>query len=185
MRQLIRRAAIPYPLRQVISDIAAWKQQEIEAHLLKAARRRTCDDYWQLTEALHRFRGEFQQRMQRAGVDAVLLPPHGLTAVPHGRALDLLAACSYAMLPNLLGLPTGVVSVTRVQAGEESDRTLTADRVVRLAARCEQETAGLPVGVQIMAGAWREDVVTALMRALEAHFSSQRDYPARELPPLG
>ncbi len=183
--KLLRLAGLPSAARRVIADLADWKQQAIEAHLLRVSRRRTCDEYWQLTNALNRFRNEFHQRMDRAAVDAVLLPPFGLAAVPHGRSMDLLAAGCYAMLPNLLGLPTGVVSLTRVKAGEESDRASAADRVVRLAARCEQGTAGLPVGVQIMGRAWREDVVMAIMLSLESQFSDHPDYPARQLPEIG
>ena len=98
----------------------------------------------------------------------VLLPPYGLPAVPHGRSTDLLAAACYAFFPNLLGYPAGILSTTRVRADELSDRSPDKDRVVRLAQRCEQQSVGLPVGVQLMARPWREDVVTAAMLAIES-----------------
>jgi fatty acid amide hydrolase len=35
----------------------------------------------------------------------------------------------------------------------------------------------LPVGVQVVARHWREDIVLAVMAALEDHFRSTPDYP--------
>jgi Asp-tRNA(Asn)/Glu-tRNA(Gln) amidotransferase A subunit family amidase len=41
---------------------------------------------------------------------------------------------------------------------------------------------GLPVGVQVAARHWHEDIVLAVMAAIEEHFQSQPDYPAH--PPV-
>jgi fatty acid amide hydrolase len=81
------------------------------------------------------------------------------------------------MIYNLLGMPAGCVPVTRVRAGEESDRLKTGDIVERTARAVEHNSAGLPVGVQVVARHWREDVVLALMSALEEYFRTQPDYP--------
>jgi fatty acid amide hydrolase len=43
-------------------------------------------------------------------------------------------------------------------------------------------SAGLPVGVQVAARPWREDVVLSVMSALEEDFRSRPDYPGR--PPV-
>ena len=91
-------------------------------------------------------------------------------------------ALSYPGLFNLLGMPAGVVAATRVRAGEQSDRATSWDIVDRTACRAERGSAGLPVGVQVAARHWREDVALAVMAALEEHFRSQPDYPAH--PPL-
>lgn len=77
-------------------------------------------------------------------------------------------AASYAILYNLLGLPAGVTPVTRVRSGEESERRIGKDSVERAARAVEAGSAGLPVGVQVVAHPWREDIVLALMAALEA-----------------
>ena len=52
--------------------------------------------------------------MRKQRSDILLCPPHALPATPHIKAFDLLAAASYSLLINLLGLPSGTVSVTRV-----------------------------------------------------------------------
>ena len=78
---------------------------------------------------------------------------------------------------NVLGMPAGVVAASRVRAGEESDRPRTRDVVERTVLENEQGTAGLPIGVQVAARHWREDIVLAVMAALEEHFRAQPDYP--------
>ncbi len=50
------------------------------------------------------------------------------------------------------------------------------------ASKVEQGSVGLPVGVQVAARHWREDIVLAVMAAIEEHFQSQPDYPAH--PPV-
>ena len=90
-------------------------------------------------------------------------------------------ALSYSMLYNLLGMPAGVVAATRVRPGEESDRPSSRDVVELAAHAAEADSSGLPVGVQIVARHWREDVLLAVMAALEAHFGGSPDYPANPL----
>ena len=51
--------------------------------------------------------------------------------------------------------------------------------VEREARETEDGSAGLPVGVQVAARHWREDVVLAVMAALEQEFSKRPDYPSR------
>ncbi|NOH02663.1 MAG: hypothetical protein HND47_12245 [Chloroflexi bacterium] len=77
------------------------------------------------------------------------------------------------------GLGAGVVAAGRVRAGEESDRQPSRDSVEQAALRVETGSVGLPVGVQVAARHWREDVALAVMSALEKHFESQSDYPTR------
>jgi fatty acid amide hydrolase len=86
------------------------------------------------------------------------------------------------MLVNLLGLPAGVVAATRVRPNEQSNRPASFDLAERAARQVEQDSAGLPIGVQVAAAHWHEDIVLAVMRRLEAHFRQQADYPAR--PPI-
>ncbi|MBK7920343.1 MAG: hypothetical protein IPJ94_29655 [Chloroflexi bacterium] len=110
------------------------------------------------------------------------MPPTSLPAVLHGSTTGLLDFDSYARLFNVLGLPAGVVAAGRVRAGEESDRQPSRDSVEQAALRVEAGSAGLPVGVQVASRHWREDIILAVMSALESHFSRQADYPAR--PPI-
>jgi fatty acid amide hydrolase len=111
-------------------------------------------------------------------------PPHALAAHTHGTGDDLMAitAGSYATVFNVLGFPAGVVPVTRVRAGEDSDRSRRRDVPTRKALAVEHGSVGLPIGVQVVARSWREDVVLGVMAALEAACRSGTDFPVE--PPL-
>jgi fatty acid amide hydrolase len=100
-------------------------------------------------------------------VDVVVCPPHALPALPHGRFNDMYFASTFTFLANLTGLPAGVVPVTRVQPDEECERSPGLDLMERVVKSCEQGSAGLPVGVQVLAGWWRDDLVLAAMAAIE------------------
>ena len=95
----------------------------------------------------------------------------------HESSEHLFPAASYALLCNVLGLPAGVVAATRVQPGEESERAASRDLTDKTARQVEAGSAGLPVGVQVVARHWREDVVLAVMAALEDHFITTPTYP--------
>jgi len=89
---------------------------------------------------------------------------------------------AYTMLANLTGYPAGVVPVTRVRQEEESDRPTTRDEAEKTARATEIGSAGLPVGVQVMARPWRDHVALAVMRHIERRARREPDYPLA--PPI-
>jgi fatty acid amide hydrolase len=125
--------------------------------------------YWQLVEKLNQYRHHFLSALDAERFDALLCPPYALPAPTHDSdgSLNVANAGSYAILANVLGLPAGVAPITRVRPGEESERSVGNNNVERAARAVEMNSAGLPVGVQVMARPWREDIVLALMAALE------------------
>lgn len=76
--------------------------------------------------------------------NAILCPANAIPAVPHGTSIDddIISAFSYTVTHNLTGWPGAVV-----RAGATVD--------------------GLPIGVQIVARPWREDVALALAGHIE------------------
>lgn len=143
----------------------------------------TAAQLWEMTEQRTQYRERFLAALDASRYDAILCPPYATPAVRHGATYFLLLpAGSYNMVYNVLGMPAGVVPVTRVRPGEESDRRATRDRVDRAARETERGSAGLPVGVQVVARHWREDVALALMAALEGAFRGRPESPAR--PPI-
>jgi fatty acid amide hydrolase len=86
------------------------------------------------------------------------------------------------VLANVLGYPAGVVPITRVRPAETGARPATGDRVLAAACATDADSAGLPVGVQILARPWREHQALAALAALAARATGRADYPAA--PPL-
>jgi amidase len=95
--------------------------------------------YW---AALDRFRARMFAFLK--DYDAILSPVCAHAALPHGSSIeeDTFQGFSYTMTHNLTGWPAAVV-------------------------RCGQTAAGLPIGVQIAAHPWREDVALRIAGRLE------------------
>lgn len=89
---------------------------------------------------------KFRDRMYAFGnrFDAVLSPVASRPAVAHGMSIDdeVFRGFSYTMTYNVCGWPAAVV-------------------------RCGTSASGLPIGVQVAANPWREDVALAIARVLE------------------
>jgi fatty acid amide hydrolase len=168
--RLVRLGRLPNLLRPLIGGMLNLLQQRYLSQLVRAARHGSAAEYWEWTAARTRYVERFMQSLHEQRYDAFLCPPHALPALTHGSFIHLPAAASYCMLPNLLGVPAGVVPVTRVGAYEQSDRRASHDRVERAALAVEAGSSGLPVGVQVGAPHWREDTVLAVMGAIEAQF---------------
>jgi amidase len=88
-----------------------------------------------------------------ANYDVLLCPVCSFAGMAHGSTYDQLSSFSYTMTCNLTGWPAAVV-------------------------RCGEGATGLPVGVQIVAPPWREDVALAVAQILQEAFGGW------QLPPL-
>lgn len=180
IRGILMGATLPRGLLR----LGAWELSLAgQTHLSESLRslgQRTVADYWRLLERRAQYRARFIDSLDAGRFDAIICPPNALPAAPHGSSFFLADTLSYGALFNLLGMPAGVVAATRVREDEESDRAPGMDIVERTARKVETGSAGLPVGVQVVARHWREDIVLALMSALEEHFKSQPDYPSNQ-----
>ncbi len=198
MRRLLRGNAIDRRLKPLLllAGMPAWLRAAAASLLDAVGQRRlainmrrfgsgSADDYWQTVEAIAAFRGEFLRSLEAAdggAIDVIVCPAYPLPAVRHGATELMPMPGAYAPLANVTGFPAGIVPVTRVRAGEESDRPASRDQVDRVARETERGSAGLPITVQVIARPWRDHVALAAMAAIEAAARQQPDYPAR--PPL-
>lgn len=131
-------------LRDYLKDIGSMRLHPLlEGWLRKLEPYRTdvagFADYWASLD-------KFRDRMYAFGnrFDAVLSPVASRPAIPHGMSIDdeVFRGFSYTMTYNVCGWPAAVV-------------------------RCGTSAGRLPIGVQIAANPWREDVALALARILE------------------
>ncbi|MCA9206718.1 MAG: amidase [Planctomycetales bacterium] len=178
LKRMAWLAGLNRPTRMMLAKSLRMRGQHMLADMLSSLGPLSADRYWQLTERMSSAVRRIEKKWHQHGFDVLLMPPHGLPAMPHRKPIDLLAAASYAFVPNLLGWPAGVVSLSRVRLGEESDRPASRDLVIRRAIESETGSAGLPIGVQVLAPAWREHVVLGVMAALEQAFETDADFPA-------
>jgi fatty acid amide hydrolase len=180
IKMLMRISHVPAALhRPIASLLGSVGGQRRLANGFRWSTKRSARAYWRLLEERADWRNRFLAAMDEKKLDAIVCPPHAVPAMRHGGTRLLYDTPSYLMRFNVLGMPAGSVAATRVRAGEETDRLRTRDVVDREAIKTEDGSAGLPVGVQVAARHWREDVVLAVMAALEAEFSTRPDYPSR------
>jgi fatty acid amide hydrolase len=179
---LLQLAAIPNALRPTLVGVSAALDQQRLSRQIAAIRPSSTDGFWTLVEQQTAYRRRFTGELDRLGIDVILAPVHALPALTHGGAYYLSTAASYSMLYNLLGMPAGAVPVTRVRNDEARPRAVGRDMIDRAAAEVERGSAGLPIGVQVVARHWREDLVLAVMAELERSLSANPEYP--DLPPV-
>ncbi|MBI5934442.1 MAG: amidase [Chloroflexi bacterium] len=176
---ILQSSGMPRPMRKLVAALMQSSGQERLASVLRAVGARSAEDFWKLVDERNQYRLRFIQSLDAGRFDAILCPPTSLPAVLHGSTADLLDFDSYARLYNVLGMPAGVVAAGRVREGEESDRQPSKNAAEQTALRVEKGSAGLPVGVQVVARHWREDVALAVMSALEKYFRTQPGYPSQ------
>jgi fatty acid amide hydrolase len=170
---------IPRVVRLFVRLLALLTGQRTGGANLRDSGPISADRYWQLIAERNRYRARFLEAMDRARLDVLVCPPLATAALRHGLSVDLTLGQSYACLFNLLGLPAGTVAATRVREGEEGDRPRSVDYVVRRMRAVEEGSTGLPVGVQIAARPFQDELVVSVMAAVEAGLEGKPDYPSR------
>jgi fatty acid amide hydrolase len=186
---LARRSHLTISLLRVLLRLLG---QSGWADLLRPLGYRDTLHYWRLVEAQMAYQRRFLAALNQADggpFDLILCPASALPAFRHGSSGDLGSTGTYTNLYNLLGYPTGIVPITRVRPDEEVGRTPSRDRIQQAARNVEIGSAGLPIGVQVVARPWREHVALAAMRTIEQAVRDRKDYPGiapfeGEAPPL-
>ena len=182
---LLLAARMPPWLRAAVASAFDAIGRHRQARNLRRFASGSVDDYWLTIAAMAEFRRALLASFEEAEggpIDVVLCPPHALPAVRHGATELMPMPGAYVPLANVSGFPAGIVPVTRVRAGEESDRGASRDIVDQVARETERGSAGLPIAVQVIARPWRDHVALAAMATIEAAARTQPGYPTE--PPL-
>lgn len=184
LQDTLRIAKLPNAARLLIARFMDGKGDRRLATLLRALGEKPVARYWQLTDQRTRIRRAEADAWAAQGLDAVICPPHAIPAMKIGTSGDLTLTTSYAFRYVMLNFPAGVVPVTRVK-DDETERQNPNDRVERRCAEVDAESAGLPVGVQVVARPWREDVALAVMAAIEQGVRASSLFPRTPVEVLG
>jgi amidase len=133
-------------LRALLKNVGSARGSPLLERALEtifAAKASTAADVYAVAVRWDQYRLRMQGFLR--GYDALLSPACAFPAPAHGTTFEpeRLAGCAYTMLHNLTGWPACVV-------------------------RGGTSPEGLPIGVQIAAHYWREDVALALAREMEA-----------------
>lgn len=169
------------PTLVVLGALLRLLGQRGTADLVRNFGHRDTPHYWDLVQAQMTYQRRFAQALEEdegGPFDIIICPACAVPAISHGASRDLTTGGGYNPLYNVIGYPAGIVPVSRVRPGEEAPRRAAVDIVQRAARRAEQGSAGLPLGVQVVARPWREHVALAAMRAIQEAARASDDYPA-------
>ena len=195
----VARRPLAVLLRGVLGDTRGAK-------LVVAGKQKSARDYWLATVARDKLRASFLRRWKEAGIDALICPGLGVPAFPHGASLKLnqarhnnprrrhyhghhpngtaTQACSYTFIFNNFDMPAGTVPVTSVRGEEEAYVSKDKDPIAKAAVKACVGSAGLPVGVQVVAAPWRDELCLRAMRELESALGpAARPTPGRDYVP--
>lgn len=182
LKSLKLTAGLPNVVRKIAASYMASQGEQRIERMLNEVHERSVSEYWAIAARRAQLRLEMIRAWDRAGLDAVICPAHSTPALRHGQSRDFALGGVGSMHYNTVNFPAGVAPVTRVR-DTETVRGDVRDRLDRIAAEVERESNGLPVGVQIVARPYREDVVLALMIALEDRIKTNADYPVTPVDP--
>jgi fatty acid amide hydrolase len=180
--ELVRTGRLPHRVARALAFLLDLAGQPRRGAMLRHLGRRSAREDRALRAARDRYHDRFLADEGPGRFDVWLSPPSPTPALVPGASRHLVGAASYSLLYALLGFPAGVVPVTRVKPEEQSGRSASRDPLERTAREVDAGSAGLPVGVQVAARAWREDIVLSVLTALEEDLRAREDYPRR--PPL-
>jgi len=99
-------------------------------------------------------------------LDAIISPVCAVPAFLHNTADKLGLGGTYTILNNVTGFPAGVATVSTIKPEEAVGRKKTIDLLIKTASKVEASSAGLPIGIQIAARPWKEDIVLAIIDKL-------------------
>jgi fatty acid amide hydrolase len=168
IRRLLLGSQVPGVFRTPIKILNRLFGQRHLAQMASWCTKRTFApaEYEQLLNDQTSCRRRFIQQFHARQFDAILCPPNALPALRHGAFCNSFTG-SYALLYNLLGVPAGVVPVTRVTDRDQSSRGWSWDLVLRSARAAEGGSDGLPIGVQVVSAPGQEQTAFAIMALLE------------------
>lgn len=184
LRPSLILSRLPTPARLALAHLFERRGDNRLARLLRVLGAKSINEVWALTAQRTRLRQAEFDAWNAAQLDAVLCPPHVLPAMPLGTSGDLTLTLSYMFRYVMLNFPAGIVPVTRVRSEETAwAGPAPLDRIAKSCSDAVRGSAGLPVGVQVIARPFREDVALAVMAAVEAAAAGGADFPRTPIDP--
>ena len=174
---------IPKALRRRLGGLLNTLGERRLGMLLDIVGEKTVTELWQLTQHRTDLQLEEFDAWQRAGLDALICPPHVVPAMGHGSSGDFILSLGAMFRWTLFGFPAAVVPVTRVQPEEATTYEGGNDRIAKKAAAILAGSEGLPVGVQVVAKPFCEETLLGVMAGIESKVKQSEGYPKTPVDP--
>mmetsp|Transcript_5917 Transcript_5917/g.9187 ORF Transcript_5917/g.9187 Transcript_5917/m.9187 type:complete len:599 (+) Transcript_5917:126-1922(+) len=163
---LYKTANIPTFLRPFLAKIMDFTGQNRIGGLVREARPRSTYDYWSQNATMKLQKKALIKKWEELKLDAVVCPPGGVPAMPHGMSSKLAQASSYTFLWNIVHFPAGVVPTTLVRADEEKYEGR-KDSITAAAKIAGVDSRNMPMGVQVVTLPWKDELCLRAMKIVE------------------
>lgn len=173
---LLRIAKIPTPVRRLIAAGLERTGEKRAARTLSMLGEKSVADVWSMHVEMRALRQSMLDDWRAKGLSGLLCPATSTPALPLGGSQDFVLGMTYTYVWNLMHFPAGVAPVTTVAKSEERGRRV-VDRFDQKAARADEGSAGLPIGVQIVAPPYADATVLGALLALETELRGAESYP--------
>jgi len=121
------------------------------------------------------FQEKFMESWKASGISALVLPPFVHCAFQSKNAAEVGSLYDYIFLWNMLHFPSGIVPVTEVLAGEDKGYDDGFNDMITKSVREDMAgSQGMPLGVQVVAAPWDDEVALAVMKDIDEVVNYQR-----------
>jgi len=170
--------------RRALSKLLLGLGETRVGRLVGVIGEKSVDELWKLTAKRTELRRREFDGWRAHKLDALLCPPHVVPALGHRQSGDFVLSVAAEFRWTLLNFPAGVVPVTTVAQGDVGGyQAAGSDRVEKKVAAIDAASVGLPVGVQIVARPYGEDVALAVMRAISRGVADDTGCPVTPVMP--
>jgi fatty acid amide hydrolase len=178
LQLLWRMTQMPKPALTAIAAISRSRGDAMAAMLVTAVGEKSVQTLWQLTRRAREIAHDTFTSLDN--IDVVLCPAHATPAIQSGTSKDFSLGGASSMYFNLVNFPGGVVPVTTVMT-TDTPRIRGDTRLDKRATAVDEGSMGLPVGVQVVAKPWREDIVLWAMQVIERGVCNDDGFPVLPL----
>ncbi|KAK8866117.1 hypothetical protein IAR55_001268 [Kwoniella newhampshirensis] len=188
MEPSMRLVTLGSKLPRWLNRLARWAfdnllKDYMFASVFATSRPKSVQEYWQFTHRRDVYADAFRKAAwEEEQFDMLLCPVQAVPAVEHGKTNFLSPMSIATILYNIVDSTVGVIPVTRVDRERDATPVNYLDDTKGSwflenkvysggpdrAAYDAEKMHGLPVGVQIVGPAWREEKVLGMMKVLES-----------------
>lgn len=181
---LRKMVALPSQLRNGLAQATGLWGEGHAARVLRQLGAKSAHQLWQLAARRTELRRMEFAVWNEQELDAVIAPVHMTAACLHGQSAQFAPAGAFSARYNVLDFPAGCVPVTRVKDAEAIETPRSGRSMLnRKAGHIEKASAGLPVGVQVVAKPHQDEVALRVMQLIEDGARAKAAFPWTPIDP--
>jgi len=157
-------------LKSLILKFLELTKNKAMHSFLKTKQHLSSSEYIELDRKLKNYAERFTNYWKDLELDAVISPCYGTLAPPHGKAVDVMPGLAYCILWNVVSYPSGIVPVALASTEDAYYESSIKDIPSSRAKKVMQESAGLPVAIQVSALPFKDELLLGVMKKIEKIF---------------